>query len=373
MSYLADPEFPVAAQPIAKMDRPALCLRKLRHITLMSVVIALASIAPAHAQWLKYKTPGIPRTADGKPDLSAPAPRMADGKPDLSGLWHIDPAGTAETGKAEDGVKPQAWAAALTEKRRETIGRDSPSVLCLPPGPVVDMGVGKIVQTRNLLLMLWNGTLYREIFLDGRDLPKDPNPDWMGYSVGHWEGDTLVIVSIGFNDRTWLDDLGHPHTEALRVTERIRRRDFGHLEVVRTMVDPGALKEPWIVPVKLELNADTEQLEYVCNENERDREHLVGKTTDEKSVAVAPQILARYVGTYELIQPTTKRVFTLTFSLDKDHLVFSGLGPTVPLISTSETEFSGSDLTIKFVSHDSGVPAYALIETVEGDFKATRK
>jgi hypothetical protein len=338
-----------------------------------SALIAISATAPACAQWLKYKTPGIPRTADGKPDLSAPTPRMPDGRPDLSGLWHDDPAGASDTGKALDAVKPQAWAAALTEKRKETIGRDSPSVLCLPPGPVVDMGVGKIVQTRNLLLMLWDGTLYREIFLDGRELPKDPNPDWMGYSVGHWEGDTLVVVTAGFNDRTWLDELGHPHTEALRVTERIRRRDFGHLEVVRTMIDPGALQEPWTVPVKLELNADTEQLEYVCNENERDREHLVGRTTDAKGIKVAPEILARYVGTYEFKSPTDSRVFKFIFSLDKDHLVFSGDGPSVALTSTSETEFSGSDLTFKFVTNDSGGVAYALIRTVEGDFKAIRK
>jgi hypothetical protein len=104
------------------------------------------------------------------------------------------------------------------------------------------MGVGKVVQTPNLLLMLFEGTLYREIFLDGRELPKDPNPDWMGYSVGHWEGDTLVVGSTGFNDRTWLDGDGHPHTEALHLTERFRRPDFGHLEVVKTMSDPGALQ-----------------------------------------------------------------------------------------------------------------------------------
>ena len=338
-----------------------------------AIVIALCTTATSHAQWLKYKTPDIPRTADGKPDLSAPAPRMADGKPDLSGLWQDDPAGAAATGKAEDAVKPQAWAAALTEKRKESIGRDSPSVLCLPPGPVVDMGVGKIVQTKNLLLMLWNGTLYREIFLDGRPLPTDPNPDWMGYSVGHWEGDTLVIVSAGFNDRTWLDDAGHPHTEALRVTERLRRPDFGHLEITRTLVDPGALREPWTVPVKLQLEADTEQLEYVCNENERDHEHLVGRTTDEKSVKVAPEILARYVGNYEFKSPTDGRVFKFSFSLDKDHLVVSGLGPTVALTSSSETEFSGSDLTFKFVTHDAGAAEYVLIQAVEGDFKAIRK
>ena len=348
-------------------------LARLCAVATVGLLIALAPATPAHAQWLKYKTPGIPRTADGKPDLSAPAPRTADGKPDLSGLWRIDSAGTVETGKAEDAVKLLPWAAALTEKRKQNLGRDNPSVLCLPPGPVVDMDVGKIVQTPQLLLMLWSGTLYREIFMDGRELPVDPNPDWMGYSVGHWEGDTLVIESNGFNDRTWLDDSGHPHTEQLRVTERIRRPDFGHLEVIRTMVDPGALREPWTVPVKLELDADTEQLEYVCNENERDREHLVGTASDDKGVNVARDILARYVGTYEITDPTTHQVFETTFSLDGDHLVLGGMGPSVPLTSLSETEFSARDYGIKFVLNGSGKVTYGVISTVEGDFKAIRK
>lgn len=347
--------------------------RRLVLVIGVAVLIALAPPATVHAQWLNYKTPGIPRTPDGKPDLSAPAPRMPSGKPDLSGLWRIDPAGTAETGKAEDAVKLLPWAAALTEKRKENLGRDNPSVLCLPPGPVVDMDVGKIVQTPNLLLMLWSGTLYREIFLDGRELPVDPNPDWMGYSVGHWEGDTLVIESSGFNDRTWLDDLGHPHTEQLHVTERIRRPDFGHLEVIRTMVDPGALRAPWTVPVKLELDADTEQLEYVCNENERDREHLVGTASDEKGVNVARAILARYAGDYEVTDPTTHQVFTATFTLEGDHLTFGGLGPSVPLTPLSETEFSARDFAIRFVLSGTGTVSYALIQAVEGDFKAIRK
>jgi len=336
-------------------------------------VLALAPHTPLHAQWLKYKTPGIPRTADGKPNFSAPAPRMPNGKPDLSGFWRIDSAGTAETGKAEDAVKLLPWAAALTEKRKQNLERDDPSILCLPPGPVVDMDVGKIVQTPTLLLMLWNGTLYREIYMDGRELPVDPNPDWMGYSVGHWEGDTLVIESNGFNDRTWLDDLGHPHTEQLRVTERIRRPDFGHLEVIRTMVDPGALREPWTVPVKLELYADTEPLEYVCNENERDREHLVGTASDEKGVKIARDTLARYVGNYEITDPTTHQIFKATFSLDGDRLIFGGVGPSVPLTPLSETEFSARDSSIKFVLDGSGKVTYALISAVEGDFKAIRK
>jgi hypothetical protein len=127
-----------------------------------------------------------------------------------------------------------------------------------------------------------SGTLYREIFLDGRELPKDPNPDWLGYSVGHWDGDTLVIARNVFNDRTWIDFAGHPHTEALHLTERLRRSDFGHIEMVTTWTDLGARKEPWIVPRKLILDADFQPFEYVCNENERDRVHMIGKASNNK-------------------------------------------------------------------------------------------
>jgi hypothetical protein len=348
-------------------------LPRLGAILAAVTVLAFFWPQPASAQWLKYKTPGVPRTADGKPNLTAPMPRMADGKPDLSGHWRTDTAGMAETGKAQDAVKPQPWAAALAAKRKENLGSDSPSVLCLPLGPAVDLGVGKVVQTPGLLLMLWGGTLYREIFLDGRDLPVDPNPDWMGYSVGHWEGETLVIVSAGFNDRTWLDGDGHPHTEALRVTERLRRIDFGHMEIIRTLVDPGALLEPWTVPVKLQLDPDNEQLEYVCNENERDAKHLVGKASDEKGIKVAAAILAKYAGLYEFKVPATGELINLTFSLNKDHLTLSGVGPTESLIAVSETEFSAPGLTLQFVKAGSGKVTQVLIQTVEGNFKAIRK
>ena len=346
-------------------------------IAIAAVLIAFAAFVPSsvQAQWLHYKTPGIPRLPDGKPNLSAPAPRTADGKPDFSGFWRIDAAGIAETGTAEDAIKVLPSAAAVTEERKETLGRDSPRIRCLPPGPIIDEGVGKVVQTRNLLLMLWNATLYREIYLDGRPLPKDPNPDWMGYSVGHWEGDTLVIVTAGFNDRTWLDDLGHPHTEALQVTERLRRRDFGHMEIIRTAVDPGALAEPWTVPVKLELYADTEPLEYVCNENERDAVHLVGKASDDKGVPVTAEILAKYVGTYRFTDPVTHEVVDFIFKFDTDHLVLSGVGPTEKLIAVSDTEFtaSTSGMNLKFEKNDAGLVNEVAIQAVEGNFKAVRK
>jgi hypothetical protein len=146
------------------------------------------------AQWLDYKTPGVPRTADGKPNLSAPAPRMADDRPDFSGSWRGAADRTA-TDKAFGTIKPQPWAEALYKQHQENLLRDDPQVSCLPGGPV--LGLGKMVQTPNLLLMLFEGTAYRQVFLDGRELPKDPNPDWMGYSVGHWEGDCWRTSHLG--------------------------------------------------------------------------------------------------------------------------------------------------------------------------------
>ncbi len=337
--------------------------------TLVSFILAI----PAGAQWLDHKAPGIPRLPDGKPNLAAPAPRTPDGKPDLSGLWREDTSGAAESSKAMDAIKPQPWAKEVVAKRKENLGSDSPGVLCLPSGPLVDFGLGKVVQTPNLLLMLFDGTLYREIFLDGRELQKDPNPDWMGYSVGHWEGDTLVIESNGFNDRTWISDDGHPHTEALRVTERLRRPDFGHLEVRKTFTDPGALLEPWTVPLKYELNPDTEQLEYVCNENEKDSRHLIGKASDDKGVKVAPALLSKYAGSYEFKLPGTGQIVTAIFTVEEDHLVMGGLGPSVPLVALSDTQFSAQGGNVKFVVNEAGAVPFAIFEGVEGELKGVRK
>jgi hypothetical protein len=342
-------------------------------ISAVATVFASTLAAPAQAQWLNYKTPGIPRTPDGKPDLAAPTPRTAEGKPDLSGLWKSDNAGREATSKAMESIKPQPWAAALAKRREEDLFKDNFGVLCLPPGPLVTMGVGKVVQTPNLLLMLFGGTLYREIHLDGRELPKEPNPDWMGYSVGHWDQDTLVIESAGFNDRSWIDGVGHPHTEALHITERLRRPDFGHLEMQKTMVDPEAFAGSWTVPLKFELDADTEDLEYVCNENERDRSHLTGKASDVKAVHVAPEILAKYVGSYELTVPDNGRTLNIIITLDGDHLMAGGIGASLPLKATSDTDFTASFGGIKFVSDDSGVVTHLLLRAVEGDLKAVRK
>ena len=182
----------------------------------------LVVCAQAHAQWLKYKTPGIPRTADGKANLSAPAPRTPDGTPDLSGLWQPDSSARLETDNTLDTIQAQPWAEALAKEREKNFFRDGMGVLCLPVGPRADLPLSKVIQTPNLIVLLYDDLSYRQVFLDGRELEADPNPAWMGYSVGHWEGDTLVVESNGFNDRTWLYK-GYPHTEALHMTERLRR------------------------------------------------------------------------------------------------------------------------------------------------------
>src|SRR6516165_3740122 len=257
---------------------------------------------PLAAQWLHYPTPGIPRLPDGKANLVAPAPKTADGKADLSGLWTINR--RQYSAYIANDLKPgdvQPWAEALTKERQENLGSDSPSdIHCLPFGPRFNFSLNflKIIQTPALIVILSEDLTYRQIFLDGRDLPADPNPDFMGYSVGHWEGDTLVAATAGYNDRTWLDNAGHPHTEALRTIERFHRNDFGHLELIETFDDPKAFTRPWTVKADGNLTSDSDLLEYVCNENNKDIAHLVGKASDRRGVAaeVSAEMWAKSAG-----------------------------------------------------------------------------
>ena len=274
-------------------------------------------------------------------------------------------------------VKAQPWAQELSKKRTDDLGREDMSVLCLPFGPRAALVPDKVIQTPGMLIMLFEDLTYRQVFLDGRPLPKDPNPTWMGYSVGHWDGDTLVVESAGFNDRTWLDGDGHPHTEELRVTERFRRPDFGHLEIERTLEDPKALAQPWVIPIKLEFNADTEMIEYVCAENERDHSHLIGKAADDKNleVKVALEILKQYVGTYEFKPPTRPEdPIPIGISLDESKLMvsFSG-GAKHALAALSETKFYFEGAHLQFVKDEHGVVTHLLLQVVEGDFEAPRK
>lgn len=321
---------------------------------------------PAEAQWLHFKTPGIPRTPDGKPDLSAPAPRATDSKPDFTGVWRAELS-------AQESPKVQPWAAAMAKGRMEDLRRDSPEALCLP-GPIANMGVGEIVQTPGLLLMLYGGTLYRQIFLDGRELPKDPNPDWMGYSAGRWDKDTLIVETVGFNNRTWLRGDGVPGSERLHITERIRRLDFGHLEVRATYVDPGVLLAPWDVTNKFVLD-DVQPLEYVCNENERDRVHMIGKASDLQSLKLDPKLLAEYAGAYEYADPNHPDITRIyTFAVSEGQLRLTD-GPSAFLLTTlSETSFATTNgVRFDFFRDANGVVSYVMAFTFDGDIEALRK
>jgi hypothetical protein len=247
-------------------------------VCLMSVPLA----GPLSSQWLNYPTPGIPRLPDGKPNLSAPAPKTADGKPDLSGVWMTK---GGYTGNIAKDLKPgevsfQPWAEKLYQHRVATSSKEDPQARCVLSGVPRENVVPypfKILNTNGEIVILYEALhSYRQIFMDGRPLPKDPNPSWMGYSAGHWDGDTLVVESAGFVDNNWLDNSGHPGTEALHLAERFHRRDFGHIDVQIMIDDPKAYTKPWSVNLLFTLT-DTELIEYVCDENEKDVTHLVGK------------------------------------------------------------------------------------------------
>ena len=349
--------------------------------TVVFAIILFALTTPLAAQWVKHPTPGIPRTADGEPNLTAPTPRTTDGKPDLSGLWQRISLKYAANIAAD--LKPaeiQPWAEALVKQRAEDLQKDHMSIQCLPWGPSYSTSArkAKIVQTPGLILMLDEDLTYRQIFMDGRALETDTNPSWMGYSVGRWEGDTLVVESFGFNDRTWLDRDGHPHTEALRMTERYRRRDFGHMEIEITLNDPQVYARPWTVALRAELMADTDLLESVCNESHHSLEHWVGTTSDGKKseVKVAPEILAKYAGIYEEQDFWGNRphpaIIEVTVS---DGALFAELKgrEKVQLVAQSETTFSGFyGLGIKFVTDGQGAVTHLLEMRISRDYRFRR-
>jgi hypothetical protein len=256
-------------------------------------MLAALLAATAAAQWLNYTTAGIPRLADGKPDLAAPAPRSPDGKPDLSGIWADECAvygrdacfirslffDLAKDLKPDD-VQMTPWAAAIAAQRESRDHVDDPYGYCLPPGvPRINFAGGpfKILHAPGVTAFLYEslvGMIFRQVFTDGRALPASPDPTWLGYSVGRWEGDTFVVDSAGFRDRGWLDTRkGRPHSDALRVTERFRRTDFGHMELTVTIDDRKAFRKPWTVTSRLNLMPDTELIEVFCDDHEKTMEH----------------------------------------------------------------------------------------------------
>jgi hypothetical protein len=262
----------------------------------VSAVVSIGSASPG-AQWLHYPTTGVPRTAAGTPDLDAPAPRTADGKPDFSGTWDIEhnrpcpPGGCADFYIGQEftnigwslkgGLPYLPWAAAITKKRTEDLRLEDPNSFCFPVG-IVRMHtmplLKKFIQVPGLLVILnEHDASYRQIFTDGRPLPVDPNPSWVGYSTGTWEGDTLVVQTAGFRDGMWLDANGSPLTDGAHVTERFRRVNYGKIEIEITVDDPKAYSAPWTVKLNHLIALDTDLIDYICNENEKDARHLVGK------------------------------------------------------------------------------------------------
>ncbi|HEY4363533.1 MAG TPA: hypothetical protein VGN17_21380 [Bryobacteraceae bacterium] len=246
------------------------------------------------AQWINYPISGTPRTKEGKADLTAPPPKASDGKPDLSGLWTSRrPAGATRESQNDVGPDIRSYieppneppvllpeAAALFQKRFDTLGAGRPSESCLPHSIPDMMLIGrpfKFVQNPNLTLILYEfATRYRQILTDGRPHPAAMEPAWFGYSIGKWDGNTFVIDTRGFNDKSWLDDVGHPHTDALHTIERFRRLDFGHMTMDVTIDDPKAYAKPWTATVHFALIPDSELIEDIC-ENEKDSAHAVGR------------------------------------------------------------------------------------------------
>jgi hypothetical protein len=242
--------------------------------------------APLQAQWAKVPPPAVPREANGKPNLSAPAPRSPDGHPDLSGIWEQSGNRYTQNIAADlktENVPYQPWAKSLAAERADgSHSKEDPPANCLPAG-VPRLGAApppwKIVQTPGLMVILYEShTLWRQVFLDGRELSEDFTPAWLGYSTGKWEGDTLVVETKGLNGKSWLDQLGKPATEALHVTERFRRKDAGHMDVQITIDDSKAYTKPWTVTQEVHLLTDTELMEDICNENNLDLGHLKGSS-----------------------------------------------------------------------------------------------
>ena len=271
----------------------------------MALFAAISALSPSLlAQWPSYSTPGVPKTADGKPNLDAPAPRTADGKPDLSGIWQnvrmgggrgapaAAPPPPADTPPVAtfrdigagfpDGLPLRPWAADLLKKRRADNDKDNPDAHCLPMGLMQFHTHGqprKIVHTPGVIVIMYEANYgLRQIFTDGRPLPtNDPQPWWYGYSVGKWDADTLVVETIGLRDDGWLDIWGSPQTDQAKITERFRRVNYGTLEIDVTIDDAKAYTKPFTVRVNQRIMLDGEMIEFICNENNRDTPHLVGK------------------------------------------------------------------------------------------------
>jgi len=347
-----------------------------------AALILFAGTMPAAAQWLDRPWPGIPRTADGTPDLTAPAPRGADGMPDFTGVW----SGPTPVAQLDPDIL-QPWVADLARQRQQDYYRERPYFQCKPSGPETERFSGwkRILQAPTAVAILNDNLTYRVIHMDGRDLEADPSPSWMGYSVGRWEGDTLVVDSAGFNQNTWVSRWGVSHSESLRVTERYRRPDFGHLQVDVVFTDPDAFVTPWGFSVNMELAADTEMLEEVCD---RDSEEWAGTLSDaaDRGISVPADVLAGYVGvytgiygggerTYEVSISDGQLIATITGAYSASGLGAAGLDEGAPrlLVPLSDTLFEGLGLGYEFIVDANGVATDLVVTHISGNYNYPRQ
>jgi len=259
--------------------------------TAAAVLAGVLASAPAAAQWVGYPTAHVPRKADGKVDMTAPAPRLANGKPDFSGIWISDrtepgqdtisdtsslPSGRHMANMGVDfegGLPYQPWQLPIVKRRTENLAIEDPHIRCLPDFFLRAYGLPhmlKFVHTPDLLVMLNEMNAgYRQVFTDARALPDTPAPSWQGYSSAKWDGDTLVVDTIGMRDDTWIDWNGSVVTEAAKIREEIRRLDFGHIEIKATVDDPKGYTKPWTVTLRQRVVVDAELIDEVCLENEQ--------------------------------------------------------------------------------------------------------
>ncbi|MSO81848.1 MAG: hypothetical protein EXQ53_00930 [Acidobacteria bacterium] len=347
----------------------------------LAALALIVGTTPAAAQWLDRPWPGIPRTANGKPNLTAPAPRGPDGKPDLTGAWN---AGQILGRPEPSDLQP--WILELARKHQQEYHRSRPYYQCRPSGPEAERygGWKRILQTPAGIAILNDDLTYRMIHMDGRQLEAEPAPSWTGYSVGRWEGDTLVVESNGYNEKVWTSRYGVSHTDALRIIERYRRTNFGQLQVEVSYVDPGAYLKPWGFTATMGLAADTEMLEAVC---ERGSDHW-GSLSDAATatVTVPPDVLARYVGVYKGIYGGRERTYEV--SLSGGQLVASIVGPAIegglgaagldegtprPLVPISETVFEGLGLGYQFIVADKGMATDLVVIHISGPYKYSRQ
>jgi hypothetical protein len=328
--------------------------KQMRKLVALILVVSMSS--SLHAQWFDWGFPLVPRADDGSPNLTAPVPRVADDRVDLSGLWVPEKA----SGSLYDSSRIKGWALDAIAEAERNFHSTAPRFDCLPSGPstypaeVLAGGMRRIVQHPEIIAILNSDMTYRQIFMDGRGLVEEPLlPSWMGYAVGRWEGDTLVVKSNGYNDKTWLTQEGLPHTDRLQITERYTRLDYGRMKLEITYEDAGTFIEPVQATIDLALRPESVMLEVICNESKTSRRHYGGVMDqyEEQVVVVPEKILEEYVGTYQGLW--ANRRVTVEIELKKGELVLKRTPRYVKiggntdfdiahLVARSETAFDSS-------------------------------